>query len=159
MTTFWLLAGLMLAVAMLFLLWPVWREHRKSGRWAFPPTAVALLAIPLAVVLYSNVTTWQADGAGAVGNPEQLAIVEQLAERMQDDPDDIEGWLLLGRSYLSLQQYVPARQAFMQAEAATIAKIDNTRELLLVWSNQEPISLISTPSVKTQTNPVDPDAR
>ncbi|MEH6504605.1 MAG: rod shape-determining protein MreC [Cycloclasticus sp.] len=50
-------------------------------------------------------------------------------------------------------------EAFMQAEATTIAKIDNTRELLLVWSNQEPIPLTSTAAVNTQTNPASPDAR
>jgi|TARA_R110002074_G_scaffold54746_1_gene136313 rod shape-determining protein MreC len=50
-------------------------------------------------------------------------------------------------------------EAFMQAEATSIAKVDSTRELLLVWSNQEPISLIKNPVVNTQPSPVDSDAR
>jgi rod shape-determining protein MreC len=50
-------------------------------------------------------------------------------------------------------------EAFMQAEATSIAKIDSTRELLLVWSNQEPISLIKNPIVNTQPSPVGSDAR
>lgn len=50
-------------------------------------------------------------------------------------------------------------EAFMLAEATTIAKIDSTQDILLVWSNQEPIPLIETPSVDTQPAPVDFDAR
>jgi len=35
-------------------------------------------------------------------------------------------------------------EAFMRVEAKTIAKIESTHELLLVWSNQEPIPLLPT---------------
>lgn len=35
-------------------------------------------------------------------------------------------------------------EAFMHAEAKTIAKIESTHELLLVWSNQEPTPLLPT---------------
>jgi cytochrome c-type biogenesis protein CcmH len=116
MTEFWMLAGLMLAVALAFLLWPVWHARRESGRWSFTGTAVALLTIPIAVMLYSNISNWEGGtDSEPAGNAQQLAIVEQLAERMQQNPDDVEGWMLLGRSYFTLQQYVPARQAFMQA--------------------------------------------
>lgn len=36
-----------------------------------------------------------------------------------------------------------AGEAFMYAEAETIAKIETTRDILLVWSKQEPIPLLS----------------
>ena len=43
-------------------------------------------------------------------------------------------------------------EAFMHAEAATVAKIDKTREVLLVWSNQQPVPLLpSEPTTPKQT--------
>ena len=43
-------------------------------------------------------------------------------------------------------------EAFMHAEATTIAKIDSTREVLLVWSNQQPVPLLpSEPIAAEQT--------
>jgi cytochrome c-type biogenesis protein CcmH len=47
--------------------------------------------------------------------PELLA---QLAARMEEQPDDVEGWLLLGRSYKSIEQYGAARDALRRGRAA-----------------------------------------
>ncbi len=43
--------------------------------------------------------------------------VERLAARLANDPDDLEGWLLLGRSYLVLQRFGDAADALRQAAA------------------------------------------
>lgn len=48
-------------------------------------------------------------------------------------------------------------EAFMHAEANTIAKIDSTRDILLVWSKQEPIPILSGAPVEPE--PLTPDAR
>ena len=45
----------------------------------------------------------------------------------------------------------------MHAEANTIAKIDSTRDILLVWSKQEPIPILSGAPVEPE--PLTPDAR
>jgi cytochrome c-type biogenesis protein CcmH len=52
---------------------------------------------------------------------------------MQDNPDNVEGWRLLGRSYLTLQQYAEARMAFLQAWQRTPAP-DNALKLGLAMS-------------------------
>ena len=39
-------------------------------------------------------------------------MVDSLAERMQDNPDDIEGWTMLARSYKVLHRYAEAASAF-----------------------------------------------
>ena len=44
------------------------------------------------------------------GLPREL--VEQLRSRMQQDPDNAEGWFLLGRTYMRLQNYTQAVNAF-----------------------------------------------
>ena len=51
--------------------------------------------------------------------PEQInAMVAKLAERMQTNPDDMQGWLMLARSYKTLGRYEDAVQAYAKAEKA-----------------------------------------
>jgi len=43
-------------------------------------------------------------------------MVSRLAARLEDDPNDAEGWRMLGRSYLALERFADARKAFEKAE-------------------------------------------
>jgi cytochrome c-type biogenesis protein CcmH len=57
-----------------------------------------------------------------VGRPqmtaEQIAgMVERLAEKMQANPDDMQGWLMLARSYKSMGRYSEAVSAYAKAES------------------------------------------
>lgn len=59
----------------------------------------------------------QFQGAGADGMPsdhEIRAMVDSLAARLKDNPDDIEGWIMLGRSYGSMQRFDEAAAAYAQ---------------------------------------------
>src|SRR5882724_12338202 len=48
--------------------------------------------------------------------PEQIAgMVDRLAERMKTEPDNADGWLLLGRSRLGLGQHPQAVEAYRMA--------------------------------------------
>ncbi len=49
------------------------------------------------------------------GNPEVEAMVASLAERLENEPDDLDGWLMLGRSYGVLGRYVAAVAAMERA--------------------------------------------
>ena len=49
------------------------------------------------------------------GNPDVETMVAGLAERLADDPDDLEGWLMLGRSYGVLGRYIEAVEAMERA--------------------------------------------
>lgn len=49
---------------------------------------------------------------------QQLAIedmIQRLAERLQQQPDDLDGWAMLGRSYFMLNRYAEAAQAYGEA--------------------------------------------
>lgn len=43
------------------------------------------------------------------------AMAEKLAARLKDKPDDVEGWLMLGRSYMVLEKAAEAASAYAQA--------------------------------------------
>ncbi len=53
-------------------------------------------------------------------NPQAPALAQllpQLEQRLEAEPDDLEGWRLLGRSYLSVREFEKARTAFANALA------------------------------------------
>jgi cytochrome c-type biogenesis protein CcmH len=58
--------------------------------------------------------------ATANSSPEErramiLAMVGTLAARLEKEPDDVEGWARLGRSYMVLNQPDKAREAYAHA--------------------------------------------
>jgi cytochrome c-type biogenesis protein CcmH len=59
-------------------------------------------------------------GAPQTDDPQQQApalgqAIASLIARLDQNPDDVEGWLLLGRSYMSMQNYQAARDALQRA--------------------------------------------
>ena len=58
------------------------------------------------------------------------AMVERLAARLEQQPDDADGWARLGRSYMVLQQPGKAREAY--ARAVKLKPNDATLQQALV---------------------------
>lgn len=100
-----------------------------AGRWV---AVFVGLGVPLlAVILYLQMgarefldappQTQAAAGAGhqqggGAMSPEQVdAMVQQLVERLKAQPDDAEGWLLLGRTLAMMQRYKDAADAYANA--------------------------------------------
>ena len=117
MTAFWSIAALLCAAAVAFLLWPLWRHRKTSGRWSVLGIATALAVVPLAAGLYVTVSNW--DFEGGEQTAEGMQLVQELARRMRENPEDVEGWRLLGRSYMQLGQPLQARNAFREAWVRT----------------------------------------
>jgi cytochrome c-type biogenesis protein CcmH len=90
-----------------------------------PPLAAALavgLLLPIAVVLgYLQLGTPGALSGSPVGPGHEVSadqmesLVARLAARMEQTPEDAEGWMLLGRSYGTLEKYDRAAQAYARA--------------------------------------------
>lgn len=70
------------------------------------PAAIDALPAETAPALADGVTNDQVD-----------VLVKQLAERMKSNPDDLEGWTLLARTYAAMQKFPEAAQAFERATA------------------------------------------
>lgn len=97
-----------------------------GGRGACIGAASAVLAIPaLAIGLYmmfgSPAQTPNRDAAQVTGadteHMDMLALTEKLAVRMAATPEDIQGWMLLGRSYVTLEDFPKAISAYAKAVA------------------------------------------
>jgi len=82
------------------------------------------IALPLsAILLYQQFTTYVANDE--YNEQQKLAqqaqtiqqSIEDLEQRLQDKPDDLEGWKILGQSYVVMQQFNKAVGAYSQAAA------------------------------------------
>jgi cytochrome c-type biogenesis protein CcmH len=113
MTTFWLAASALIAVALAFLVVPLWRQRQRTGRWSVSALGAVACTVPIAVGLYFVVSTYQPGVLEQRAN--EMQLVEQLAERMKQRPDDVQGWRLLGSSYVVLGLYDRAVAAMTEA--------------------------------------------
>ncbi len=87
--------------------------------------AVIMLALPAAALaMYLNLgRLGEADQPFAerpsrnliAGNSDLVSVTKKLEARLQNAPDDLRGWMLLGRSYMSLGQYSDAAAAYGRA--------------------------------------------
>ncbi len=64
-----------------------------------------------------------------VAGQEMEALAAGLAARLAEDPDNRDGWLLLGRSYAQLQQFDAAAQAYRRAIAQGFDDADTQSSL------------------------------
>lgn len=181
MTTFWIICALLLIVALLFVVLPLWRSNVKNnlvqrdeanlevfrdqiaemdadlrnglltpelyeqGRRELQArlldevktpegsggslavrnpqklTALVLIALfPLAAVgLYwelGNFDAFQPEAyfanANEMGGPHSTAVLQELEDKLAKDPQDVQGWALLARSYTQLERFADAARAF-----------------------------------------------
>jgi cytochrome c-type biogenesis protein CcmH len=113
---FWLISGVMLAAAALFVAVPLYRRERKLSVVSI---ASVVLVAALSATLYSQIGNPGLEsgrGENAAGEvPDIQQMIDSLAARLQENPDDLAGWKMLGRSYLQLQNFPGAVAAFEKA--------------------------------------------
>jgi len=115
-TAFIFIAGTLAAVALVLLLLPLLRRRSDAQPASMLAAAAVLCAILLGGAgLYAGFSnyTWQAAPAGA---DSPAAMTARLAKRLAAEPDDLEGWLMLGRSYMALEQFPLAIRAYQRAD-------------------------------------------
>ncbi|MCU7810143.1 MAG: c-type cytochrome biogenesis protein CcmI, partial [Candidatus Thiodiazotropha sp. (ex Notomyrtea botanica)] len=117
----------------------------KGGRWM----ALSAVAVPVAALLLyqmigspeiiqrlaqqppptSNTGQTHAQNPNMDKLPPMDELVRRLAEKMEQQPDNQEGWIMLGRSYMTMKQYPEAMDAYEQAMKLD----DNNVSLLLAY--------------------------
>jgi cytochrome c-type biogenesis protein CcmH len=121
-TGFIIACAAMLAAALLWILLPLLRtkspdagDSRKERH--ISAIAIAVLVPVLAATLYTTLSKWNwKETDAAVAREQQMDdLLGQLKAKLADNPNDVNGWLLLGRSYGSLGKYPLAVDAFQNA--------------------------------------------
>lgn len=110
MTVFLVLAALLCAVAIAFATMPLWRAH---------PTLAVVLAVALPL---AGAGLYGLKGEPGALEPQNVAApstmqeaIVQLQRHLREEPGNIEGWVLLGRSQMTAGEFAQARDAFAQA--------------------------------------------
>lgn len=95
-------------------------EGTRHARYL--PATLGTIAVVLPLIafgLYQNIGTGTVHERIATGElvtgAELPDLVAQLTERMAERPDDLQGWMLLGRSSVVLGRYTQALDAWRQA--------------------------------------------
>lgn len=112
---FWLIAVAILVMAALLFAWPL---LERGSDWRAIGLAV-LLVLPLGgALLYREVGTPTALEAAAheEAQVDLDTATDNLRSRLSERPEDLEGWLLLGRSLKSLQRFDEALEALQTAQ-------------------------------------------
>lgn len=115
MVTFLLLAGVLIIAGVAVIAIPLLR--RLPTQIAPAPWAALVAAGVLVIgsaVLYASLTNWSWRAEPAADSPQNM--VARLARELERNPNDMNGWLMLGRSYVVLEQFPLALRAFERAD-------------------------------------------
>lgn len=115
MSGFVVIAGLLTLAALAALLFPLLRRREGSPEAWRSAGIAGLLILVGAAALYPLWSTYEwHQPQPAADTPE--AMVGRLARRLEREPGDLDGWLMLGDSYSVLQQYELSARAYQRAD-------------------------------------------
>ena len=115
MITFVLLAAVLTVAGVAVIAVPLLKK--KPVEYSPAPWAALIATGILAVgstVLYIRLTNWSWQTKVAEDSPQTM--VARLARKLEKDPQNLDGWLLLGRSYTQLQEFQLAVRAYQRAD-------------------------------------------
>lgn len=126
MTIFIIVCVAMLLAALLWMVLPLLRAPQSAeaadpsayrGERRFSSLAVVLLLPVIAIGMYAALSNW--DWKAAQIQSTQAANMDEavsgLEAKLAQDPQNLEGWMMLGRSYTAMGRYPRAADAFQQA--------------------------------------------
>lgn len=135
MTTFIILAAALVAVAVLLVIWPLLRpkpdaEGKPISRSVKAAVGVIVAVPVLGFILYFQLSNWwspavqaEVKGHGIGGQAEQLQqVADRLEQRLQREQGDVDGWKMLGRTYVVMEEYPKALNAYQHAYTLTSGK-------------------------------------
>ncbi|HEY2340429.1 MAG TPA: hypothetical protein VGH75_07870 [Steroidobacteraceae bacterium] len=113
MITFVLLAAALSLASVVLMAMPLLRRSSAGPGAPWTALAAASLLVVGSAALYVTWSNWPWRTVEVVDTP--ASMVSQLARRLERDPNDLNGWLMLGQSYTVLQEYPLAVRAFGRA--------------------------------------------
>jgi len=109
--TLWIVFAVLTLVAIGFVVTPLFRQQQKL-------TPIIIVAIVVVVGISAGLYQRSGTPDAPPGGSELAAVDDMLVDlsrRLDNDPDDLEGWVLLGRSYMSVGNFEGAIAAFERA--------------------------------------------
>ena len=125
MTTFIILGALLVTAALALVTWPLYRAGPSDGRGTWIAVLVLVIALPAgSLLLYRSASnfSWDPAAAGAAAPHSLQEMIGKLEERLKQNPADVDGWLMLGRSQFVTNNYPRAVTAFAEAYRLTDGK-------------------------------------
>ncbi len=109
--TLWIVFAVLLVVALGFVVWPLFRH---SGRLTPTLAGLIIVVVGASAGLYQHLGSPDVESGRSdpAAQPDVNAMIAQLEARLAREPDDAEGWLLLARSYQTLEQFDQAAAAY-----------------------------------------------
>jgi cytochrome c-type biogenesis protein CcmH len=123
---FWIYAVALLAIPAAIISWPLFAGSSKDR---FNGMTILLLMPVAGLILYQSIGTPAAINQTAAKvqrsadsqaphssqQTQMIDMVAKLQQRMDENPDDPEGWIILGRSLKTMQRYDEAETALTNA--------------------------------------------
>jgi cytochrome c-type biogenesis protein CcmH len=127
-TIFIVACAVMVLAALAFIAWPLIKAARVNPpqpavRRSYAALIVVVIVIPIAAAtFYTKLGRWNwqeelaaSSRSQSASTPEVEAMIAKVEQRLRDSPNDIDGWLMLGRSYMALEKSAPALGAYQKA--------------------------------------------
>jgi cytochrome c-type biogenesis protein CcmH len=114
MTVFIVIATLLAAACVAIVAVPLLRPAPSQARAPWAAFAATVVLIAGSGGLYLTWSNWPWRQSPGVQSPE--GMVERLVHQLNDHPDNLAGWLMLGRSYATLEEYQLAVRAYQRAD-------------------------------------------
>lgn len=126
-------------------------RRTQPKKWQNKPWLPRLSGLMLAVVLpvaafalYVQVGDPQAAARLAqsdamnhsAGNMQVEGMVQGLADRLHAQSDNLPGWVMLARSYETLERYADAAEAYERASGVAVAQGFSLEEQALLWADR-----------------------
>jgi cytochrome c-type biogenesis protein CcmH len=114
MITFVVFAAALTAAGVIGVVIPLLRSRGALAPAPWAALGAAGVLVLGSVLLYLSWSNWSWRAAPAADSPQTM--VARLARQLEADPQNLEGWLMLGRSYVVLQEFPLALRAFERAD-------------------------------------------
>ena len=143
MITFLLLAGVLIIAVVAVVAIPLLRRRTQLAPAPWAALGAAAVLVIGSAVLYASLSNWSWRPAAPADSPQNM--VASLARKLERDPQDLNGWLMLGRSYIVLEQFPLALRSFQRADRLA--------------GGQNPEALVGEAEALTMSNEAELDGR
>ena len=140
---FWIVLILLCLLAIGFAAWPLWRSaHRLSPLVA----TIIVFTVALSAGMYDAVGRPGVPSGRSVmdnGNlPPMDDVIASLEARLAENPNDMGGWNMLGRTYMTMRDYGAAAETYetiMELEGAQNAQTMVDLAIAIINRDESPI--------------------